>query len=188
MMDKKFYKMSEEEKILYTVKAMNAVSFETAVTMEQIIGFAVKEGITEDYIRDNWNGYKEGDHPWWTKAAAMMGIGNPDKVMEVEEKHLHRQKVKKDTEGRKNNIMVYWYDRSKEHEVVRRNKKSAGKKKIAEEPEVEEKIVALNPREQAEKMEADPDKYRMINGKLISNAWIESHPDKFRELYGDVAE
>lgn len=180
----------ENEKILYIIKdVFKANSPDNAVTMEQIIAKGIELGLTKDNQIENWEGYKDGDHPWWPTIAPMMGVGSATAVSENEEPYLHRMKVKREGGKRKSNVMVYWYDRSHKHEVVRKSSKAKSKKI---EPRPEEKVVMVSKRSFTnEEMEArvaqNPDKYVMINNKLFSRDFIKSHPEKFDAITVAIA-
>lgn len=178
--------MSENEKIVATIKELGAKDFESAVTMEQIIEKGIQLGFTEDYNTECWNGYKEGDHPWWTVVAPMMGIGTDMSVKENEELHLHRQKVVKEGGSRKSNVMVYWFDPKSKHALVKRSNKASGKViKMAAATSFSE-VKTLSDDEKMQLAENNSDKYRYINHKLISESWIQQNPEKFKALYGNA--
>ena len=176
----------DNEKILYIIKdVLGASSVENAVTMEEVIAKGIEMGLTSDHQIQNWEGYKQGDHPWWPVVAPMMGIGSAEAVSQNEEPYLHRQKVQRTLEsGRKSNVMVYWYDRSHKHEVVRKSNKSAGKKKSAavQAPVVMETRVTFTPEQMEAKVAQNPDKYMISNGRLLLKAFVKTHPEKFDDL------
>lgn len=172
--------MSEDEKIVYIVKEVfMATSPETAVTMEQIIEKGQEMGIAEDYPRG-----KEDGHPWYPRTSLMMGVGAVGAVMEHEEFHLHRKKVKKTGENQKGTAFVYWFDPFTKHEVVKRSTKASGTKKIETEDVIMAKPVKLTEDMIRMRMEAEPGKYRLVNGKLVLESWIQANPEKFQKLYG----
>ena len=188
--NKKF--LYEEEKILYIIKdVLGAKSPETGVTMEQVIAKGIELGLTKDNQVDNWEGYKEGDHPWWPTVAPMMGVGPASKVMENEEPYLHRMKVKMDGKQRKSNVMVYWYDRSHRHEVVRKsNKATKNGKKVNVKPEEKVEVVtirAFTSSEMESKVAQNPDKYMIIGNKLFSKEFVRNHPEKFDTMSVAIA-
>lgn len=183
--------MYENEKILYIIKDIfNARTPETAVTMEEIIGKGIEMGLTSDHQVENWEGYKEGDHPWWPVMAPMMGVGSVEAVMENEEPYLHRQKVQRVNEsGRKTNVMVYWYDRSHRHEVVRKSNKAKAKKS-ASTPSVNvvrETRMAFSASEMEARVAANPDKYVIIDSKLYLKEFVRNHPEKFGVMASVIA-
>lgn len=181
----------DNEKILYIIKdVLGASSVENAVTMEEVIAKGIEMGLTSDHQIQNWEGYKQGDHPWWPVVAPMMGIGSAEAVSQNEEPYLHRQKVQRILEsGRKSNVMVYWYDRSHKHEVVRKSNKSAGRKKSAaiQTPVVMETRVAFTPEQMEAKVAQNPGKYMIIDGKLYNKEFVRNHPEKFNEMSVAIA-
>lgn len=170
-----FGTMSENEKIMCMIKMLNAGSKAGAVTMEQIIAKGIETGATEDYFRENWHGYKEGDHPWWQRMSPMVGVGTLEEVQKYNEPHLHRVQVKeiKESTGRVTNVMRYWYDPDTEHKNVIREKKN-------EFQPVEVSRRSYTYEEAEAKAAADPEKYVVINGKLYSRPFVEAHPEKFK--------
>lgn len=176
--------MTEEEKILASVKELNATSIETAVTMEQIIEKGISLQLTDDYFRENWHGFRDGDHPWYPIVAPMMGIGPEESVAAKEELYLHRRKVQRDGDDKKSSVMVYWYDPSTMHKVVDKSGKAVMKKEIK--PVIEGKTIVLTDEQKAAKASQEPSKYTLVAGKLLSTEWIRNNPEKFKQLYGNA--
>lgn len=167
-----FNHMTEDEKILAMVDILGAVSPETAVTMEQMIAKGIEVGATTDYFRENWHGYQEGDHPWWQKVAPMMGVGTREEVAEHNVPHLHRKQSKEMKNGRKTNVMRYWWDETKEHKVVIREKAKP-------EPVVTTTFKKFTLNEMKRKMEENPGVYVILNGRLYKKDFVLNHPEKF---------
>jgi hypothetical protein len=170
-----FKRMDEDEKILAMVELLGANSPETAVTMEQIIAKGIETGATGDYFRENWHGYKEGDHPWWQEVAPMMGVGTIEEVRAHDCPHLHRRQVKEMKGDRKTNVMRYWIDESMTHKQVIRQKKV---KKNAPLPEVKGLPTRFVGEAAEQKAKTNPD-YVVIRGKLMSRSFILAHPERF---------
>lgn len=131
--------MTENEKIISILQEMGATTPETAIPAEKIIEKGIEEGLTEDYFTEHWHGYKEGDHHWWQRLAAMMGIGEWDQVELYNEPYLHREEredIKEDT-GRKTHRMFYWWDETHQHD----NRVSAKKESFEQ---VVKKMIKMN--------------------------------------------
>lgn len=174
--------MNENEKIMNIIeKVFKATNPETSVTLEQVIEKGIEMGVAEDYPRG-----KEDGHPWYPRTSVMMGVSdNVNALMENEEFHLHRRKMRKNGKGC---AFFYWVDRTKMHKTVKRNQKAEGNKDVAKSnysftynspvpgtPEMMQKTMAEN-----------PGKFRMVNGKLVSEDWIAKNPDKFQRMYGNM--
>ena len=178
--------MTESDKILHILDIMGAVSPETAVTTEQMVGKGIEEGATQDIFTENWHGHTEGDHPWWLLLAAMSGTGSEEEVNKYDVPYLHRKKVKMMKNGRKTNTYVYWYDESFVH-----NKNFTGKvwrEKQEKKAEIKrillEKKNAPKTKEEAmTKIANDPANIN-INGKYVGRKWLTDHPEKAKSLYG----
>lgn len=181
MKTRTFKGMTENEKILFVIDTLGAKTPETAVTMEEIIAKGIELGATEDYFRENWHGYKEGDHPWWQKVSPMMGVGTREQVEANNEPYLHR-KMKKSVKksGRKTNVMIYWYDPSYEHKLVIREKAKPT-------PEIKEIRKKFSNDEMEKKMQDNPGKYVVINNKLYLREFVLNHPEKFDAMTLAVA-
>lgn len=178
--------MTEDEKILSILDLMGAVSPETAVTTEQMIDKAIEEGATKDIFTDGWHGHKEGDHPWWLLLAAMSGTGSEEEVAKHNVPYLHRKKVTGMKNGRKTNVMVYWYDESYAHEITYTGKVYREKmEKKAQMKELVERIKNA-PRSEAEARArmANDSNYINVDGKFIKKEWIQNNPAKAQALYG----
>ena len=173
--------MNDNEKIMNIIsKVFNATNPETAVTLEQVIEKGIEMGVAEDYPRG-----KEDGHPWYPHTSVMMGVGSPTAVMNWEEIHLHRKKMHK-TDGK--TCFFYWVDKTKTHQVVRRNSKAEGLKQAVKStyqslPQVK---VTLTMAEKIARMESNPGKFRLVGDKLISETWIRNNPEKFISLYGNI--
>lgn len=174
-----------DDKILFIIKDIfQANSSENAVSMEQIIEKAIELGLTKDYFSDKWEGYKNGDHTWWVKIAAMSGVGTEKDLHAHEVKHLHRKKVQHVKGQRKATAMMYWYDPTQEHTVVL--KQSKVKTKKVELPKIADTIVIETVEQKKAICAANPDKYVMIGEKRISLDWLKNNKEKAQELYGNV--
>lgn len=178
--------MTESDKILHILDIMGAVSPETAVTTEQMVGKGIEEGATQDIFTENWHGHTEGDHPWWLLLAAMSGTGSEAEVNKYDVPHLHRKKVPGMKNGRKTQVYVYWYDESFTH-----NKNFTGKawrEKQEKKTQMKELVERIKnaPRTEAEaraQMANDPD-FITIDGKFIRKMWMVNNPEKAKSLYG----
>lgn len=171
-------RMNDSEKIMYIVeKVFKATSPETAVSMEQIIEKGIEMGIAETYPRG-----KEDGHPWYPHTSVMMGVGSANAVENWEEPYLHRRKMHKTTGGV---CMCYWVDKTKVHEIVRRSEQADGLKQAVKSTyeEFPAVRVTLSLAEKIAKMEANPGKFRLIGEKLVSEAWINANPEKFKVMY-----
>ena len=178
--------ITEDEKILSILDLMGAVSPETAVTTEQMVDKAIEEGATKDIFTDGWHGHKEGDHPWWLLLAAMSGTGSEEEVAKHNVPYLHRKKVPGVKNGRKTNVMVYWYDESYTHEITYTGK--VYKEKMAKQQEIKDilaktKNLPKSKEEAQAKMMNDPN-YVNVDGKFIKKEWLINNPEKARALYG----
>lgn len=173
--------LSEDEKILEVLNQMGAVSPETAVTTEEMVDKGIELGMTKDVFTDNWHGHKEGDHPWWLLLAAMSGVGSEDEVTKHNVPHLHRKKVQRMKNGRKTNVMVYWYDESFSHTITYTGK--VYREKMMHHQEIMDFLDRTRnlPKTKEERMEQlrnDPN-YTEIDGKFFSTKFIVKHPEKF---------
>ena len=178
--------MSDDEKILTVLDMMGAVSPETAVTTEKMLDRAIEEGMTKDLFTDEWHGHKEGDHPWWLLLAAMSGTGSEEEVAKHNVPHLHRMKVKSMKNGRKTNVMVYWYDESYAHDITYTGK--VYREKIQKQQEIKDllqrtKGLPKNADEAKARMVNNPD-FININGKFVKKEWMINHQEKAEALYG----
>jgi hypothetical protein len=178
--------MSDDEKILTVLDMMGAVSPETAVTTEKMLDRAIEEGMTKDLFTDEWHGHKEGDHPWWLLLAAMSGTGSEEEVAKHNVPHLHRMKVKSMKNGRKTNVMVYWYDESYAHDITYTGK--VYREKIQKQQEIKDllqrvKGLPKNADEAKARMVNNPD-FININGKFVKKEWMQNNPAKAQVLYG----
>lgn len=175
-------RMEENDKIVFiTEHVLGAVNEKTAVTMEQIIEKGIELGVTEDYPRG-----KEDGHPWFPRTSVMMGVGSKTAVESNEQLHLHRKKMKKTSGG---TAMFYWVDWKNPHEHVTRFSDAEGTKKVSKKESVkpvvvESRVIHQTFEQMKEKVSQHPDQFRMVNGKLISESWLQSHPDKALKLYG----
>lgn len=180
--------MTESDKILHILDIMGAVSPETAVTTEQMVGKGIEEGATQDIFTENWHGHTEGDHPWWLLLAAMSGTGSEEEVNKYDVPYLHRKKVSMMKNGRKTNAYVYWYDESFVH-----NKNFTGKvwrEKQEKKAEIrrildETKGLPSTKEERMEQLRNDP-AYREVDGKFIKVEWIKNHPEEAMRRYGII--
>lgn len=168
-----FNGMNEDDKILVMIDLLGAVSKDTAVTMEQIIAKGIETGATEDYFRENWHGYKNGDHPWWQKITPMVGVGTENEVANHDVPGLHRHQVKEMKGDRQTNVMRYWFDETHRHEVVIRKK--TPKNSVSEIKGNEIRFRG----EAAEKKAQENPEYIALNGKVYSRKFILGHPEKF---------
>ena len=173
--------MTESDKILHILDIMGAVSPETAVTTEQMVGKGIEEGATKDIFTENWHGHEEGDHPWWLLLAAMSGTGSEEEVNKYDVPYLHRKKVKMMKNGRKTNVYVYWYDESFSHSKNYTGK--AWNEKVARRNEInrilkEYKDAPKSKEERLSQMRNDPN-YIEIDGKFYLTKFVVAHPEKF---------
>ena len=176
--------LSDSEKILIVLDKMGAVSPETAITTEEMVGKGIELGMTKEVLTDNWHGHKEGDHPWWLLLAAMSGTGSEEEVAKHNVPYLHRQKVQRMKNGRKTKVMVYWYDESYTHEITYTGKEY--KQKLIRQQEIKyvlEKTKGLpkSKEERMEQMRKDPN-YVEIDGKFYSAKFVIAHPEKFNPV------
>ena len=178
--------MTESDKILHILDILGAVSPETGVTTETLVGKGIEEGATQDIFTESWHGYKEGDHPWWLLLAAMSGTGSEEEVAKYNVPHLHRKKVKMVKNDRKTQVYIYWYDETKVHQVTFTGK--AYKEKMQKKAEMQELLEKIknapkSEEEAKERMANDPN-YVNVDGKFIRKGWFLEHPDKAQILYG----
>ena len=176
--------LSDSEKILIVLDKMGAVSPETAITTEEMVGKGIELGMTKEVLTDNWHGHKEGDHPWWLLLAAMSGTGSEEEVAKHNVPYLHRQKVQRMKNGRKTKVMVYWYDESYTHEITYTGKEY--KQKLIRQQEIRyvlEKTKGLpkSKEERMEQMRKDPN-YVEIDGKFYTAKFVVAHPEKFNPV------
>lgn len=177
--------LDADDKILFIIKdVLNACDLDSAVTMEQVIEKGIELGLTKDYITENWEGYKKGDHTWWPKVAAMSGVGTKAELDAHEVPHLHRKKVRKNKVNRKSSVMVYWYDPNHKHTVVL--KKDKVNKKVAVIPTIPDRYIEETLEQKQAICDANPGKYMMIGTKRISIEWITNNPEKAKALYGEI--
>lgn len=171
--------LSDSENILIILDKMGAVSPETAITTEEIVGKGLELGMTKEVITDHWHGHKEGDHPWWILLAGMSGVGSEEEVAKYNVPHLHRKKVKRVKNGRKTNVMVYWYDESHTHDITYTGK--AYREKLLWNEERKRMIQDWkNAPKTKEEWEKDmPAKAVNIDGKWVMKEFIINHPEKF---------
>ena len=177
--------MTEDEKILNILDLMGAVSPETAVTTEQMIDKAIEKGATKDIFTNEWHGHKEGDHPWWLLLASMSGTGSEKEVAKHNVPYLHRKRIRREKNGKKVNVMVYWYDESYAHEITYTGK--AYKEKIQRQQEIRDllqrtKDLPKNADEARARMANDPN-YINMDGKFIEKEWLIKNPEKAKTLY-----
>lgn len=178
--------MTESDKILHILDLMGAVSPETGVTTESLVGKGIEEGATKDIFTESWHGHKEGDHPWWLLLAAMSGTGSEEEVAKYDIPYLHRKKVSMTKNGRKTNVYVYWYDESFTHE-----KHFTGKvyeSKVQRQKEIKDLLAKTKnlPKSKEEamvKMANNPDFFN-IDGKFVKKEWMINHQERAKELYG----
>ena len=183
--------LSESEKILTVLDKMGAVSPETAVTTEKMVDKGIELGMTKDVFTDNWHGHKEGDHPWWLLLAAMSGVGSEEEVAKYNVPHLHRKKVKGVKNGRKTNVMVYWYDESYSHEITYTGK--AYKEKLQHQQEVKEllektKGLPTSKEERIDQMKNDSSLLEVYPGRFFKVRFILDHPEKFNPYTVSLAQ
>lgn len=182
--------LSEPEKILSVLDRLNAVSPETAVTTEQLVDKGIELGMTKDVFTENWHGHKEGDHPWWLLLASMSGVGSEEEVAKNNVPHLHRQKVKKVKNGRKTNVMVYWYDETYTHEITYTGK--AYKEKLMRQQDIKNLLertrnLPKTKEERVEQMRKDPN-YIEIDGRFYLTKFVVAHPEKFNPVFVAIAQ
>ena len=178
--------MTESDKILHILDLMGAVSPETGVTTESLVGKGIEEGATKDIFTESWHGHKEGDHPWWLLLAAMSGTGSEEEVAKYDIPYLHRKKVSMTKNGRKTNVYVYWYDESFTHE-----KHFTGKvyeSKLQKQKEIKDLLAKTKgmPKSKEEAMAnmANDPNFINIDGKFVKKEWMINHQERAKELYG----
>ena len=177
--------LSEPEKILSIIDRMGAVSPETGVTAEQMVAKGIELGMTKDVFTEHWHGHENGDHPWWMLLASMCGVGSEEEVAKHNVPHLHRQKVKMVKNGRKTNVMVYWYDETKTHEVTYTGK--AYKEKMMRKKDIQDLLdrtrnLPKTKEERVEQMRKDPN-YIEIDGHFYLTKFVVAHPEKFNPVF-----
>lgn len=177
--------LSEPEKILSIIDCMGAVSPETGVTAEQMVAKGIELGMTKDVFTEHWHGHENGDHPWWMLLASMCGVGSEEEVAKHNVPHLHRQKVKMVKNGRKTNVMVYWYDETKTHEVTYTGK--AYKEKMMRKKDIQDLLdrtrnLPKTKEERVEQMRKDPN-YIEIDGHFYLTKFVVAHPEKFNPVF-----
>ena len=188
-MSQNFNYLSEPEKILSVIDRMGAVSPETAITAEQMVGKGIELGMTKDVFTEHWHGHENGDHPWWLLLASMCGVGSEEEVAKNNVPHLHRKKVKMVKNDRKTNVMVYWYDESYTHDITYTGK--AYKEKMQREQDIKDLIIRTKglPKTKEERiaqMRQDPN-YVEIDGKFYTAKFVVAHPEKFNPVMVAVA-
>ena len=178
--------MTESDKILHILDIMGAVSPETGVTTENLVGKGIEEGATKDVFTESWHGHKEGDHPWWLLLAAMSGTGSEEEVAKYDVPYLHRKKVSMMKNGRKTNAFVYWYDESYAHSKNFTGK--AYREKVEKQNEIrrilDEFKDAPKNEEEARARMANDNQYLNIDGKFVKKEWMINHQEKAKALYG----
>lgn len=185
--DMNYNYLSDSENILIILDKMGAVSPETAITTEEIVEKGIELGMTKEVLTDHWHGHKEGDHPWWLLLAPMSGVGSETEVAKHDVPHLHRQKIQRMKNGRKTNVMVYWYDESYTHDITYTGKAYKEKLQRIEDRKrmIENWKNAPKTREEWEK--DMPSKAVNIDGKWVLKEFIISHPEKFTPAIVAVA-
>ena len=183
--------LSESEKILTVLDKMGAGSPETAITTEQMVEKGIELGMTKDIFTDNWHGHKEGDHPWWLLLAAMSGTGSEEEVAKYNVPHLHRQKVKMVKNGRKTNVMVYWYDESYTHEVNYTGK--VYKEKLQREQDIKNLLdrtrdLPATKEDRIAQMKKDSSLMEVYPGRFFRVQFILDHPEKFNPYTVSLAQ
>lgn len=168
---------NDNDRIMYVIsKIFNATSLETAVTLEQVIEKGIEMGLCETYPRG-----KEGGHPWYPHTSTMCGIHKDGTGNANYEQYLHRAFVKK--EGNKSKVFVYWVDKSRKAEVIGRNGKPVQRNSKVEEkknPEITIKRKGTYTQNQMEaKVKENPNKFMIVDNKLMSIKFILDHPEKF---------
>lgn len=171
--------LSDSENILIVLDKMGAVSPDTAITTEEIVEKGIELGMTKDVFTDNWHGHKEGDHPWWLLLAPMSGVGSETEVAKHNVPHLHRQKVQRMKNGRKTNVMVYWYDESYTHKVTYTGKKYREKMEREAASRVTRRPGTFTLEQMEAKVKENPGEFMIVNGKLMSIKFILEHQEKF---------
>lgn len=164
-----FGHMSEEAKIMYIIDELGAKSFETGVTMKQIIEYGISIGATDDTITDGWHGYQNGDHKWWTKMKAMAGEGTEEELNEYNEPYLHRKTTdsRENENGRLSHPYVYWYDNSYEH--------------------VKNIIPSKKPARVFRPV-AVQESFRLDGGRNLNKNWVATHQKQALKMYGKYPE
>lgn len=176
--------MSEEEKILHILDIMGAVSPETGITTETLVGKGIEEGATKDVFTEYWHGHKEGDHPWWLLLAAMSGTGSEEEVAKHNTPHLFRKKVSATKNGRKTNVYVYWYDETQTHEIHYTGKAYREKmEKIEREKKIWEDIKNAVPGETPEQKRQNPAYIEFEDGRFVLKSWLINNPEKGKKIY-----
>lgn len=183
--------LNESEKILSVLDKMGAVSPETAVTTEQMVGKGIELGMTKDVFTDNWHGHLEGDHPWWILLAAMSGTGSEEEVAKYNVPHLHRKKVKMVKNGRKTNVMVYWYDESYTHDINYTGK--VYKEKLQREQDIKDLLdrtrdLPVTKEDRIAQMKKDSSLMEVYPGRFFRVQFILDHPDKFNPYTVSLAQ
>jgi len=183
--------MTESDKILHILDILGAVSPETGVTTETLVGKGIEEGATKDIFTESWHGHKEGDHPWWLLLAAMSGTGSEEEVAKYDVPYLHRKKVSMSKNGRKTNVFIYWYDESYTHQVNYTGK--VWKEKMMRKEEIkkliqETKDAPKTKEERMAQMRQNPDIYLEVDGRFFKKEFIRNHPEKFTPVMVMMAE
>jgi hypothetical protein len=116
----------------------------------------------------------------------MSGTGSEEEVAKHNVPYLHRQRVAGKKNGRKTNVMVYWYDESYAHEITYTGK--VYKEKIQKQQEIKDilqrtKGLPKNADEAKARM-ANDSNYINVDGKFIKKEWMKNNPAKAQALYG----
>ena len=116
----------------------------------------------------------------------MSGTGSEEEVAKHNVPHLHRQRVRREKNGRKTNVMVYWYDESYAHDITYTGK--TYKEKVQRQQEIKDILQRTKglPKsaDEAKARMASNSNYINVNGKFIKKEWMQNNPEKAKSLYG----
>lgn len=181
----KLFLNTDNDRIMFLIeKVFNANSLETAITMEQVIEKGIEMNLCETYPRG-----KEDGHPWYPHTSTMCGIHKDGTLNGNYECYLHRAFVKRN--GSKTKVFVYWVDRTRKAEVIGRNGKPVNRQAKVEEKKTPEIIWerkgTYTPDQMEAKVKENPNKFMIVDNKLMSIKFILDHPEKFHPAMVAVA-